>query len=287
MGDAAQGEPRKHEVFEKPFKVEPKFELWKTPSRYRQLPGGEGLPDKVKVWRIQDTGKTYGGVVARAWGFEDSPDTEVLTPGYNDGKENGAVGVGRHGNFLQWGFSAPPSQMTDAGRKFFLNCICYIRRFDGKGPLVRRKTGHRTYAVRDAMLINEIKDFARNFPEDVAAKYEEDPEGLVALYKEHFELIYPTRVGRGIVYLIDSELRSLGIDSNRKVSTLARLIALLKDEKQAGTARHLLDRYTQESFESAADWEAWFDENRDRIYFSDVYGYKFRVAPEGYLDVAD
>ena len=42
------------------------------------------------------------------------------------GKMNGAVAVGRHGNFLQWGFSAPPSKMTDAGQKLFVNCLYYI-----------------------------------------------------------------------------------------------------------------------------------------------------------------
>ena len=77
MGDAAQGEPRQHVVFEKPFKVEPKFEQWKTPSNYRRFPGGKELPDELKVWRVQNTGKSSGGVVSRSWGYEDSPDAEV------------------------------------------------------------------------------------------------------------------------------------------------------------------------------------------------------------------
>ena len=287
MGDAAQGEPRKHEVFEEPFKVEPKLEVRKTPTNYRRFPGGDELPGEMKVWRVQDTGKTSGGVVSRSWGYEDSPDAEVLAPGFNFGKESGAVGVGRHGNFLQWGFSAPPSQMTDEGRKFFLNCVCYIRKFDGKGLIVRKKTGHRTYAVRDAMLINKIEAFRKSFPPDLVAKYQSDPEGLTKLYKDNFELIYPSRSGRSRVYLIDPELKSLGIDSNRSVSTLERLVALLKDEEHAEMARQLLDRYTEESFATPDEWSAWLDKSRGRIYFSDVGGYKFRVVPEGYLDVAD
>ncbi len=72
--------------------------------------------------------------MARPWKPSDAPDAEILCIGYNTGKMNGAVAVGRHGNFLQWGFSAPPSKMTDAGRKFFLNSICYIAKFDGKTP---------------------------------------------------------------------------------------------------------------------------------------------------------
>jgi len=58
----------------------------------------------------------------------------------------------------------------------------------------------------------------------------------------------------------------------------------LQDENNADAARNLLSRYTNQSFGSAEEWQSWFDSNRDRIYFSDVGGYKFLVIPEGYLD---
>jgi hypothetical protein len=285
MGDAAQGEPIKHIVFEKPFKVEPQFELWNTPENYRRYPGGDKLPDKIKVWRVQNTDKTFGGVVSRSYGYNDSPDAEILTPGYNGGKECGAVGVGRHGNFLQWGFSAPPSQMTDAGKSFFLNCVSYIHKFDGKAPLVRTVSPDRMDSIRIAALISQISDksfFSHTFPQDLLRQYDGNPAGLVRYYKDDYELIYWENVFR-----IDSDLKSLGIDSNRKISTLERLIGLLKDEGKAGAAKSLLTRYTEQSFKTAPEWQAWLDKNRERIYFSDVGGYKFRVVPEGYPVAAD
>ncbi len=281
MGDAAQGEPRKHEVFSTPFEVKPKLTFWKTPKNYRRFPGGDELMDEVRVWRVQNTGKSIGGVVSRSYGFEDSPDAEVLTAGYNVGKESGAVGVGRHGNFLQWGFSAPPSKMTEAGRKFFLNCIYYIHRFDGKRPLVYKKSSHRMDAVRLAALLNRIKDpkwHARIFPSELLKKYKGNPDGLVKYYKDNFELIY-----RDKHFLVDAELKALGIESNRKVSSLKRLIELLENPEQAKLARQLLRRYTEKSFAKQAQWRKWLKENRDRIYFSDIGGYKFRVVPKDYL----
>ncbi len=91
------------------------------------------------MWRVQQLSdsktkmtKPYGAV-ASPWKPSDAPDTEILVAGYNVGKMSGAVAVGRDHNFLQWGFSAPPSKMTEAGRAFFLNCVCYIARFQGKG----------------------------------------------------------------------------------------------------------------------------------------------------------
>ena len=285
MGDAAHAESLEHEVFQKPFKVEPEFEHWDTPSNYhRRHLGKDKLPDKMKVWRVQNTGKTFGGVVARAYGFTDSSDTEILALGFNRGKEYGAVGVGRHGNFLQWGYSAPPSQMTEAGKKFFLNCICYIPRFDGKGPLIRMSSSHRLNALRLAAIINRISGdkkefFTRTFPPELWEKYGSDPDGLVQYYRDNFELIYRDRA-----FSIDSELKSLGMDSNRSLDTLERLIGLLQDDTHADTARRLLRRYTNQTFQNADDWKQWFDNNRDRIFFSDVGGYKFLVIPKGYMD---
>jgi len=280
MGDAAQGEPRQHEVFSKPFKVQPAFEFWKTPSNYREYPGGKDLPDKTKVWRVQNTGKNVGGVVSHCFGYEDSPDAEVLTAGFNDGKESGAVGVGRHGNFLQWGFSGPPSRMTEPGKRFFLNCICYIHKFDGKPPLIRVQASDRLRAVELALVSNRIKNpkFRTDmFAADLLDKSKGDAALLAKFYQDNLELVY-----RDKKYCIDLELPAMGLQSNRKVETLKRLIELLDDPRHAADAREALRRYTRESFETPQEWRAWFEKSRDRIYFTDVGGYKFLVAPQGY-----
>jgi len=71
MTDAAHAESLEHEVFTKPFKVQPTFTFWKIPDNYRRFPGGAELPDKIKVWRVQKTagaGRGSRGVVSRSWG---------------------------------------------------------------------------------------------------------------------------------------------------------------------------------------------------------------------------
>jgi hypothetical protein len=246
--------------------------------------GEDKFPDKMKVWRVQNIGQRSGSVVARAYGFADSPDAEALVKGFNTGKEYGAVGIGRHGNFLQWGYSASPSKMTEAGKKLFLNCICYIHRFDGQAPLIRIASSDRLNALRLGAIITRISGdkqefFTRTFPAELWEKYGTDPDGLVKYYRENLEFIYRDRA-----FLIDSELKSLGLDSNRSLDSLERLIGFLQDESNADTSRLLLTRYTNQSFQNAEDWKQWFENNRDRIFFSDVGGYKFLVAPEGYLE---
>ncbi len=285
MADAAHAESLEHEIFQKPFKVEPNYEQLDTPPNYhgRNL-SKDKLPNKMKVWRVQNTGKRFGSVVARSYGFTDSPDAEVLVKGFNTGKEYGAVGVGRHGNFLQWGYSASPSKMTEAGKKFFLNCICYIHRFDGKAPLIRRTSSDRLNALGLAAIITRVRGdkkqfFTTVFAPELWEKYGTDPDGLVQYYRENLEFIYWNRV-----FLIDGELKSLGIDSNRSLDTLERLIGLLQDDTHADTAQRLLARYTNQSFQNADGWKQWLEDNRDRIFFSDVGGYRFFVVPKGYLD---
>ena len=284
MSEAAHGEPEKHEVFERPFKVQPTYETRKTPSNYRRYPDGDKLPSTVKVWLVGNERKRQRpfGTVSRSWGYDDSPDAEVLTVGYNTGKENGAVGVGRHGNFLQWGFGSPPSKMTDAGRHFFLNCIVYITKFDGKAPLIQRKAGHRFQPLRLAMAMSYIEDkkfFSGTFPSDLTKRYGNDWKGLMGHYRENYEYIY-----RDGPYRIDEELKALNILSNREIETLERLVTILEDKDKPQIARKLLKRYTLESFQSPDEWRAWLAKHHGRIYFSDVGGYKFRVIPEGYLE---
>ena len=47
------------------------------------------------------------------------------------------IAVGRQGNFLYWGSNSPPSQMTDAGKAFYLNTLVYIAKFKGKPAIDR------------------------------------------------------------------------------------------------------------------------------------------------------
>jgi hypothetical protein len=281
MANAAHGESLQHEVYHKPFKVEPDFEYRQTPDNYhRRHLGTDKLPDQMKVWKVQNSER--GNVVSRSYGFEDSPDAEAIALGFNRGKEYGAVGIGRHAHVLQWGYFDPPSQMTEAGQKLFLNCICYIHRFDRIKPLVRRDSSHRLNAVRLALLIDQIKDkkfFSSSFGPELMQKYEGNAKGLADYYRQNLEFVYRDRT-----YQVDSDLKELGLQSNRTVETLGKLIELLGDPAHSEKASLLLKRYTNEwkHFNSIQQWRPWYDENRERIFFSDVGGCKFFVIPEGY-----
>ncbi|MCU0918042.1 MAG: hypothetical protein MUC88_26280, partial [Planctomycetes bacterium] len=256
--------------------VRPPFESRATPSVYRETyPGPGPVPDQIKVWRVQESAR--GNAVTSCYGFTDSPDTEAVAVGFNHGKSYGSISIGRHGNVLQWGYGDPPSRMTEAGRRLLLNCIQYIRRFDGKAPLVRWRADDRRRVVSLASNLPYVSEdqkqfILRSFPKSLGEEYRDHPEGLAAYYQANVELIYYDGV-----YRVDEELKALGFASNREVEMLDRLLALGKDESRRDVVRQLVARYTDDPMPPD------FRKARDRIYFSDIGGYKFRVVPEGYL----
>ncbi len=129
MTGAAHVGSFEHEVYTTPLNVNPRTELWDRPDNYLRYDGGDELPKKMKVWLVQQTGDESLGVVSSDKGFLDNKNAEIIALGYNVGKYYGAVGIARDKNFLQWGYHAPPSKMTPAGKKLFINCIKYITKF--------------------------------------------------------------------------------------------------------------------------------------------------------------
>ncbi len=54
---------------------------------------------------------------------------------------------------------------------------------------------------------------------------------------------------------------------------------MLERNDQPELATRLLKRYTQEEFDTAQRWRDWLETNRNRLFFSDVGGFKFFAGP--------
>lgn len=133
-----------HPIFHGPFPVNLTFEERATPADafnydyFRDTP----TPDTLPMWRVQTKGYQTDrgfrvGMVARPWGFEDSPDAEFISGGVSQ-KGLDAVAIGRHGNFLAWGFAASPAYLTSEAQTVFANAVAYIAQFDGQGLIARK-----------------------------------------------------------------------------------------------------------------------------------------------------
>lgn len=131
-----------HPIFKGPFPVKLTMVTKPTPDGIFHYASGKDVPKEIPMWRVQKEGYLEGkgyrvGLVSRGDGFLDSPDAEYISSGVNS-KDVGAVAIGRHGNFLLWGFSASPDYMTDEARQVFANTVVYIKKFKGQKPIARK-----------------------------------------------------------------------------------------------------------------------------------------------------
>lgn len=165
-----------HPIFKGPIAVELEFEQKEKPLDYYLAPGTDALGETLPVWKIQE--KSFPdvdpGLVSSRENFVHTPDAEVISGGFN-GKGPTSVAIGRHGNFLLWGFSGQPSDMTASARRVFVNAVCYIDQFDGKtpGPVVTTYGGRDNFvesiyflrSITDEYIDRQVDHFNRGIQE--------------------------------------------------------------------------------------------------------------------------
>ncbi|MBZ0153978.1 MAG: hypothetical protein K8J09_20835, partial [Planctomycetes bacterium] len=113
-----------HPIFRQPFVVTPSFELIPSPDNFKRWQ--PGFPDTVETFAIFTPrgDKEEPGLVTSDAGFESLPDAELVLGGINM-KGPRYAAVARHGSFVMWGFHCLPEQLTDTGRRLFLNSLAY------------------------------------------------------------------------------------------------------------------------------------------------------------------
>lgn len=141
----AHGMKLDHPIFNTPYKVEISYEEIETPGNYKARYGGRSLGDTMPMWRMQTEGYLDGegfpiGLVSTGYGFENGIDAEWISSG-NCAKGVEATAIGRHANFLHWGFAAAPEFMTESARKAFINAVHYIAPYSGAKQITRKIKG--------------------------------------------------------------------------------------------------------------------------------------------------
>jgi hypothetical protein len=273
-----------HAIFNEPLKVNLTFEERPTPQNYVQLAGDKKIEKTIKVWPVQTKKfpEIDPGLVSNPHGFGDSPDAEVISSGLNS-KGPESVALARHANFFLWGFSASPQDMTPEGRKAFVNVVCYIKKFDGQKPVVHKVGAglSRDGALWYACYLRAARDEAaleRTYPPELRRRFGNDPEKYIGWVRENLEYLRLDGDGYDAKPVVDEDVKGLGL-SNRKVELLEKCVAMLEQGDRPDLAARVLNRYTNEAFHEAKEWRSWLEANRARLFFTDVGGFKFLVAP--------
>lgn len=290
-----------HPMFKGPFPVKMSIVMKPTPESAKSIAKskGEVIPDSILMWRVQKEGYTTKGIrpgmISKSAGFLDSPDVEFISGGVS-AKNLEEVAIGRHGNFLHWGFSASPDEMTEEAKSVFANAIVYISQFAGQTPIARKfnpfivtgehlksmtlRATHTAYEQRIAALKRIGKEestygeYLKSMFPELYFSFGTDEKAYKDYYMNNAGYFMP-RPGR-VSFLLDEDARSLGI-SNHDIRLLDEAIRLLEEGTDVEKGRRLLERYTLCRFQTPVEWRTWFETNKSRLFFTESGGWFFLV----------
>lgn len=227
------------------------------------------------------------GMVSTGWGFEDSPDCEVISGGINS-KGPDAVAIGRQANLLSWGFYGAPDRMTSEARAAFLNALVYMQGFDGHRPLVKRVARGREVLTAILTYLDEFEVGSDNYESMVDYVREQFPPGatkgegldqkhLFGWYEANLEALrYDVDARR---FVVDADLEELGC-SNRELELFEGLASTFEEHPGSELALRVLKRYAPASAPTdARGLREWVEANRAALFFTDVGGYRWMLDP--------
>tara|TARA_R110002049_G_scaffold288423_1_gene470944 strand:+ start:128468 stop:130780 length:2313 start_codon:yes stop_codon:yes gene_type:complete len=252
-----------HPIFQGPLPVTPTLVEKRCPHTKM----------KIQAWKVEEPQKDPGLVSSRKH-FASAKDSEIVAGGVNM-KGISGVPLVREANRFLWGFVAAPSEMTDEGRRAFVNALAWIHDFDGE--VQRDYAGLHDRATIKSVLDSpyvDAKNLNRWFPKALIEKTRGDKEAI----RKHFDgrLAYvhvPTGSG---LFQIDEEAEQLGTPISDPAS-IAKWIDML-DGDQAKLAFGLLQRYTRQRIRrKSGQWRQWYESNKDQLVFSEERGYRFFV----------
>lgn len=135
---------RDNAIFKGPYPVKITLKDQPTPDGALEFAKmmGDKVPATTPMWTVHnhDYGNTPGykvGMVSREWGYLDSPDAEVISGG-QCAKSYDAIAIGRHANFMTWGFAGSPADMTEEAKPVFANAVIYMSKFKGHRVIARK-----------------------------------------------------------------------------------------------------------------------------------------------------
>ena len=212
-------------------------------------------------------------------GFLDSPDCEILVSALS--AEGRPVGlVARHAHIVHWGDERLPSTLSAPGRRALVETIAFAARHDRQPRLVRRVA-----VSRDAFDTRLARVGDAGLSEADTAFFGKPLVDLlgsdVAAYRAWIEAHRPHVLwSRERGFEIDVDAQTLGID-NRSVDALFTCADELAgdDAERAARALSFLRRATGQDFATSDEWLAWLEPREERLFHSDVGGYRFFEVP--------
>jgi hypothetical protein len=205
-----------------------------------------------------------------------SIDAEIVARG-DSAKGPNRGSITRHGNYTLWGFAGDSSKMTDTGRSLFVNAAFYAAKFLGTPVLELRlnqtRDGLYTYLKLAKGYIGYLNTMKMYLPTSLSGASLSEVEQWLNENRPYLQI----NKADGRRFEVDEVAKGLGIP-NHKRALLETLIQNLPDSASHQT----LVRYTGNSSfgTDAAEWQNWYDENKNYLFFSDCESSVFKIDEE-------
>ncbi|HUR27101.1 MAG TPA: hypothetical protein VM509_02875 [Planctomycetota bacterium] len=275
-----------HELFQKPFPVAPAVERTPTPDNFKKWKPtvGDTVPTFL-VFESYDEKKDEPGLVTSDLGFEDVPDAERILGGINM-KGPDYAAVARHGSFVMWGFHTLPAELTDTGRKLYLNTLAYATAHRGAWvESLRLRPARTDLEAALGIFLGLYPEAERKGMLKRHFAGEEIPDALLtdraagrAWYAERAPFLHPADDGSdwstAFQLAVDAQCKELGL-ANDSLAFLDALAARLAKDPHDALASALVARYVPGV--AQGDFGAWLAQERTKLYFTETGGWIWRV----------
>ena len=179
----------------------------------------------------------------------------------------------REANRLLWGFVASPKEMTDEGRRVFVNALAWIHDFDGElqTEFAGLHTRDKIKSVLDSPYV-DARNLNRWFEQELIDQTGGDKDAIRKHFDGKMDYVHvPTGSG---LFQIDHEAARLQtpIHDPASISTWIDML----DGDQSKLAYGLLQRYTRQRIRRKPDqWRQWYQSNKEQLDFTEQRGYRF------------
>lgn len=123
--------------------------------------------------------------------------------------------------------------------------------------------------------IESYEEFLKGIMGKFSQRFGTNTEAFQKYIKDNFDYLYCNPDGF-YEFGVDEDVKKIGVP-NHSLKLLDTCIDMLRQHEQPDLALTVLKRYTTENFTTAKDWSKWLNKYRNKLYFTETDGYRFKI----------
>jgi len=183
-------------------------------------------------------------------------------------------------NIMQWATKKYWQLSVEEMKKFNEQTKVQLKKLEDKKAAGMTLTDNETqmltiFRTAPPAPVKSWEAYLKGLMGPLAKRFGTDAPAFQKYMKDNMDFMYCDPKGF-YSYQVDEDVKKLKV-SNHNTRLIETCIKMLKDNREPELALRVLKRYTTEDFATAAQWEAWYGQNKGRLFFTETGGYKFLI----------